>query len=115
MAGLFTALTVAAALALLTPPGAGAADQTILGRSFVVKDPSVDPSKRTIVVLGKETFSPNTLQGDPQANGATLEIIANGTHPSVQTFTLPAGLAASGVAGWKPVGNPVSGFTYKDS
>ena len=36
------------------------ADQTILGKSFLVKDPEpgVDPAKRKIVVFGKE-LSPN--------------------------------------------------------
>ena len=70
-----------------------AADQTILGKSFTVKDPlpGGDPALRSVVVVGKEPQSPNTIVGDPLANGATVEIIANGASPTAQLLTLPAG------------------------
>ena len=114
MAQAVTAFIVAAALSVVAP-AAAVADQTVLGRSFVVKDPApgIDPSRRTIVVLGKEPGSPNTLVGDPQAHGATVQVIANGTTPTAQTFTLPAGLGGPGTPGWKALGNPLQGFSYR--
>src|SRR5205823_2698536 len=48
-------------------------------------------------------------------NGATVEIIANGTTPSDQVFTLPAGAAGPGTPGWKALGKPVNGYSYKDA
>src|SRR5262249_53357923 len=97
-------------------PVARAADQTILGRTFVVKDPDpgVDPSARGIVALGKELLTDDSLVGDPLANGATIEIIANGMSPTQQTFTLPPGAYAAGGHGWKASGEPAIGFTWKD-
>src|SRR6266403_4999995 len=79
-----------------------AADHSVLGKSFLVKDPAPagDPSLRSIVVAAKEPASDDALFGDPLANGATLEIIANGATSTVQTFSLPPGAAVNG-AGWK--------------
>lgn len=97
---------------------ASAADQLILGKLLLVKDPKpgVDPSKRGIIVFGKEAASPSSIVGDPLANGATVEIIANGTLPSTQTFPMPAGAQGpGGVPGWKALGNPIIGYSYKDS
>ena len=110
---LAVALTVTAVLA----SRAGAADQTVLGKTLLVKDPkpNVDASKRGVGVLGKESASSDTLMGNPVANGATVEIIANGTTPSDQVFTLPAGAAGPGTPGWKALGKPVNGYSYKDA
>ena len=107
------ALTVTAVLA----SRAGAADQTVRGKNFLVKDPKpgVDASKRGIGVVATESASDDSLVGNPLANGATVEIIANGTNPTDQVFTLPAGAAAPGVPGWKALGNPVAGYMYKDA
>ena len=107
------ALTVTAVLA----SRAGAADQTVRGKNFLVKDPKpgVDASKRGIGVVATESASNDSLVGNPLANGATVEIIANGTNPGDQVFTLPAGAAAPGVPGWKALGNPVAGYMYKDA
>src|SRR5437867_1181243 len=107
------ALTVTAVLA----SRAGAADQTVRGKNFLVKDPKpgVDASKRGIGVVATESASNDSLVGNPLANGATVEIIANGTNPGDQVFTLPAGAAGPGVPGWKALGNPVAGYMYKDA
>src|SRR5438046_9086403 len=80
------ALTVTAVLA----SRAGAADQTVRGKNFLVKDPKpgVDASKRGIGVVATESASDDSLVGNPLANGATVEIIANGTNPTDQVFTL---------------------------
>jgi ELWxxDGT repeat protein len=93
------------------------APQIVLGKSLAVKDPApgVDPARRSVVVVGKETASDDTVVGNPLANGATIEIIANGAGATAQTFTLPAGAAAPGVAGWKAVGTPVTGYKYTDA
>ena len=101
------ALTVTAVLA----SRAGAVDQTVRGKNFLVKDPKpgVDASKRGIGVVATESASNDSLVGNPLANGATVEIIANGTNPGDQVFTLPAGAAGPGVPGWKALGNPVAG------
>jgi hypothetical protein len=79
--GLFAAL-------LALSVGAGhAADQTILGKRMVVI------GSGTVLVVGKEPSSPNTLVGDPRVGGATLTIFANGGTDTSQTIALPA-------AGW---------------
>lgn len=101
-------LTLAVAALLLSRAAAWTADQTILGRIFLVRDPapdsSPDPTKRVIKVLAKETASPNTIVGDPTVTGATLRIIANGANDYDQTFPMPA-------AGWFAFS---TGFKYKD-
>jgi hypothetical protein len=78
--------------------GPAAADvQTLLGVKFDVRDARPgDPLYRSINVFAQEEpISPNTLVGDPVANGATLRIVARGaTSVYDQTFDLPA-------AGWK--------------
>ncbi len=95
--------------------GAGlayAADQTILGSSFLVKNPST-PDKRKIIGKGKESGSPNTIVGNPTVAGGTLTISASGGTPTAQIFPLPQG--TSGVTGkqfWS--GDAVKGFKYKD-
>src|SRR3954468_14365578 len=94
-------------LAFAVSPG-HAADQTVLGKAMTVKDaqPGVDSALRSVVVLGQELPSDNTVVGNPVADGATVEIIANGGAASTQVFTLPSGAAAPGLPGWKALGNP---------
>jgi len=90
-----------------------AADQTILGKNFLVKNPST-PDKRRIVGKASEPGSSNTLVGDPVANGGTLTIRASGGTPTTQAFTLPQGI--SGMTGkqfWS--GSAADGFKYKDA
>jgi hypothetical protein len=109
------AVLLLAALAVL--PGAPArAAQSVLGRSFVLRDPlpGVAPSARSVVVLGRETGSSATLAGDPIAHGARVEVIVQGGTPAGQRFFLPAGARVTGGAGWRAIGNPVSGYSYKD-
>src|SRR5262245_17223745 len=108
-------LTIATSLPGLIVSKAGAADQLILGKLLLVKDPQpgVDPTKRSIVVFGKELASPNTLMGDPLNNGAFVEVIANGASSSSQTFAMPAGVFNS-VWGWKTPRHPVFGYLYRD-
>jgi len=91
-----------------------AADQLILGSKIVVKDSKPgDPSKRTIVSIGKEKGSSETIVGDPTVGGATLTIIANGDHPSTQTYPLPQGTSTLGSPFWKASGS--TGFKYRDA
>lgn len=89
---------------------AWAADQTILGRSFIVKNPG-GPEKRKVTGVGKEENSPETIVGDPTVGGATLTVIANGTSPSSQVFALPQGNSSSGKEFWRTTD---LGFKYKD-
>lgn len=92
---------------------AHAADQTILGDTLQVKNPST-ADKRKLVGKAKEKASDNTLVGDPTVAGATLTVRANGGTPSSQTFALPAGTSAStGKPFWS--GDAVKGFKYKDA
>jgi acetyl esterase/lipase len=106
-------LLVLALLVLPALPLAHAADQTILGNQLVVKNPS-GPEKRKITVKAKESASPNTIVGDPVANGATVTITANGANPSEETYPMPAGTSPSSS---KPYwsGDLVKGFKYRDS
>jgi hypothetical protein len=60
-----------------------AADQTILGKRLLVKDPKpgLDPTKRKIVAEGKEKASPDGIVGDPTLVGATATVFESGaTH-----------------------------------
>ena len=85
------------ALLLSIPMLAHAADQTILGNALTVKSPA-DAAKRKIIFKAKEAASPNTIVGDPIANGATLELSINGTGyegtPHTQSFNLPTGTSS---------------------
>lgn len=96
---------VAVALAALIAAPAYAADQTILGSSLQVKNPGTQ-YKRKVVVKAKEKASPNTIVGNPVANGATLTINVQGGTVSQQVITLPA-------SNWS--GDAVKGYKYKDS
>lgn len=90
-----------------------AADQTVLGNTFVVKNPST-ADKRKITVTAKEIGSDDTLQGDPVTSGATLTVTANGAMPSSATYALPAGSSLlTGKAFWS--GDASRGFKYKDA
>jgi hypothetical protein len=89
-----------------------AADQTILGNQFQLKNPST-PDKRGFVGKAKELGSANTIVGDPTLNGATLTVRADGGTPSSQTIPLPQGTALNGKPFWS--GDAIKGFKYKDS
>src|SRR6185503_4281036 len=78
--------------------GAGiayAAEQTILGKSFAVKNPSPDPTKRSIKSAAVEKNSPNSIVGNPTnagpSGGGVLQVFAFGGTPTSQTFLLPQG------------------------
>lgn len=103
------------ALGSLLVFGAGlayAADQTILGNTFLVKNPST-PDKRKVIGKAKEPGSPNTIVGNPTVGGGTLTITASGGTPSAQVFALPQGTSfITGKQFWS--GDAVKGFKYKD-
>jgi len=88
----------------------------VLGKSFAVTDRSSgqDAALRTVTVFAKETAAADLVVGDPAAHGATLEIIANGSNPTHQTFDLPPGVASRSSAGWKSLKKPATGFAYSD-
>jgi hypothetical protein len=91
---------------------AQAADQTILGDTLQLKNPST-PDKVKIVAKAREKGSTNTLVGDPTVGGATLTIRASGGTPSSESFSLPTGTSAIGKPFWS--GDSVKGFKYKDA
>jgi hypothetical protein len=98
------------------PAGAAvAADQTVLGNSFVAKNAG-DAVKRKVIGKGKELASPNTLIGDPTLTGGFLRartFAATGGTPSEQTLPLPQGTSGStGKPFWS--GDAAKGFKYKD-
>jgi acetyl esterase/lipase len=103
-------LLLLAFLVLPALPVAHAADQTVLGKTLVVKSA---PDKRKITVKATETASDDTLVGDPTTGGATVTITATGATPSSQTFTLPAGVSPTTQ---KPfwTGDALKGFKYED-
>ena len=83
---------------VLVAAGSGGADQQILGKRILLKDPKhvgnpsgVDPTKRKVLVIAREVGSSATIFGDPMADGATLQIIANGATPSQQVVAIPSG------------------------
>ncbi len=97
------ALAPVAALLMLLQP-ALAANQLILGRLLVVKNPGPDSADRRIKVIGRESAGQNTVVGDPAASGAKLLVTATGTLTHGQVFDMPA-------AGWSAT---PGGFRYRD-
>jgi acetyl esterase/lipase len=89
-------------LLLLLPPPTPAADQTVLGRTLVVTNPST-PDRRRITVRAAEHATDDTLVGDPVTNGATVVITVDG---QTESHALPAGTF------W--TGDAVQGFRYAD-
>lgn len=105
----------AVTLALLLAPGvriAGATEQTVLGALFGVRDPGA-ATRRTVTAAAAERSSANTVVGDPLAAGGVLEVLANGAHPSAQSFVLPQGTNGAGKPYWSPIGT--RGFQYRDA
>jgi hypothetical protein len=93
-----------------------AAEQTILGKSFTVKQKPGDATSRKITGSAKEKNSSNTFGiGNPtlsgSAGGAILQIFANGANSTAQTFTLPQGTSSTGKQFWNASD---TGFKYKD-
>ncbi len=89
-----------------------AAEQEVLGKVLVVKNPG-DPVKRKVVVKAKHPASAGTLVGDPTVNGATLIVDAIGGSTNSETYSLPAGVSpTTGKDFWK--GTAAKGFIYKD-
>jgi hypothetical protein len=99
-------------LVCFTTAAVRAADQTVLGSSFIVRNPSTS-TKQKISVKAKEKASDNTIVGDPVTNGATVVISANGGTSTEQTFTLPAGLNPdTSKPFWS--GDAIKGYKYSD-
>jgi acetyl esterase/lipase len=103
---------LASSLVLFALGTARAVDQTVLGQSLVIKNPST-AEKRKITVKAKEKSSDDSIVGDPLTNGATVTITANGSSTSEETYTLSAGASAAGKPFW--TGDAVKGFKYSDS
>jgi hypothetical protein len=105
------------ALAVLCTAGdrARAADQPILGKTLIVRDPS-GPDRRKITSVAKEIGSANVIVGDPtlagSAGGALLTVAANGVTSTVQAFALPQGTSVSGREFWRE--STGTGYRYKD-
>jgi hypothetical protein len=126
---------LAAVLSMMLVGWANAADQTVLGRSFIVKNPG-SPDQRKVTGAAKEVGSSATIVGDPtipgspggamlgspggailgSAGGAILDVIANGDHPTSQLFGLKQGKSSAGKPFWRASGASGSptGFKYKD-
>src|SRR3954453_22431727 len=103
------------AVSLLTSGPAAAATQTILGKQLRITDGG---AKRTVSVVALEHGTSATIVGDATADGATLDVIANGGSDSRQTFTLPSSGWTRQSLGFKwsnrsQPGNPVKRVTIK--
>src|SRR5262249_40131269 len=91
---------------------ANAATQHIVGKKLLVKDPTGAETNRLTLILGKEplvgTGGADTIVGNPVANGATLDVIANGGSNQAQSFPLPAGSSWTAIPGgykWRDTTN----------
>ena len=112
--------TVATALLLLAAGSlaatgvriAAAAEQTVLGALFGVRDPGV-ATRRTVTAAAAEKGSDATVVGDPLTGGGVLEVLANGATPSGQSFVLPQGTSSAGKPYWTVIG--AHGFQYRDA
>jgi hypothetical protein len=101
----------AAVLIAVCPWLAQAADQTVLGKQLLVKNPST-PDKRKIIVKALEPATDNTL-GDPTVSGGSISVALYGGSESSQLFPLPQGLDGKGKPFWS--GDATKGYKYKDS
>jgi acetyl esterase/lipase len=106
-------LLLAPLLLLSVLNAAHGADQTILGTTLVIKDPST-PEKRRITVKARESGTDATLVGDPLTAGATVAVTANGATPTAETWALPAGISPTSLEPFW-TGDPVQGFKYRDT
>ena len=108
--------TALAVVLCLAGEWARAADQTIRGKSLLVRNPDT-PERRKISGVAKEEGSANVIVGNPalagSAGGAILTVAANGVSPTAQTFGLPQGTSVTGKQFWRTSGS--SGFRYKDA
>lgn len=112
-------LALSVLLPSLVAGPAAAAEQTVLGRAMVVKDPfpGVNPFRRLIKVVANERGTNDVFDGNPLVDDATLEVIVNGATSSSQTFTLPAGPPVQKVGpGWRGKASPgaYAVWSYKD-
>jgi endonuclease/exonuclease/phosphatase family metal-dependent hydrolase len=103
-----------ASAALVVPLLALGADQTLLGKSLVVKSPpGTSPGLRKIVAKAVDAA---TVSGDPtvpvNSAGGMLEVFVDGAVPGRQTFTLPQGTARDGNPFWRAADD--AGFDYVD-
>lgn len=101
-------LVLIAGLGLPSGP-AVAAHQTVLGRTFLVKDPRPsDATRRRVKVVAREPAGTATIVGDPTVDGATLFVVASdASTPAPESgvwFVLPRG-------GWTAL---AGGFIYRD-
>lgn len=106
-------LVLALATASLSPVVADAADQTVLGRSIIVRNPS-SPVKRKLKVVGTDKSSPNTIVGNPALSGATLRVLLEGANPTDATYPLPQGTDVTGKPFWTLLSSG-DGYRYKDA
>jgi hypothetical protein len=96
-----TTTTVAGTTTTTTLPPSS---QTVRGKRFVLRDAGT-PDQRKVVGRAKELGSDNVLVGNPVANGAALQVVANGASSSSQIFSLPK-------EGWR--GSAARGFRYSN-
>ena len=95
-----------------------AAEQTILGRKFIVRRSNKFVFRQMLVGVGNEKSSPNTIVGDPtlagSAGGAILEFSVFGTGVGYDWdgFSLPQGTSSAGKPFWIATGT--GGFKYRD-
>jgi hypothetical protein len=76
---------------LLSAAPAPAADQQILGKRFLLRDPTGAIGLRQLRVTGRESSTDiAALVGNPVADGATLRVVVKGASTGDETYTLPA-------------------------
>lgn len=102
-------VVIAAVLATAVP---GAA-QAILGAKFALIEKPGFPTTRKLSLKAQEAVSLEAITGDPFTNGATLQVIVNGTTPSSQTMALPPGSRWRGASELTPLGK--AGWKYAES
>jgi len=92
----------ALAVLLLSIAAVASADQLVVGRKLLIKNPTGAESDRSVLILGRSYPSSVTLVGNPTVDGASLQVVANGANGTTQLLTLAA-------AGWTATSN---GFRY---
>ena len=101
-----------ASLLVVCPLLARAADQTVLGKQLLVKDPST-ADKRKVIVKAQEEATDNTLVGDPTVSGGSISVALYGGTTTSQLFALPQGTNLKGKPFWS--GSAAKGYKYSDA
>jgi len=100
---------VVAALVALAAGRAAAAEQKVLGKRLLVRDPHGTEARRSVTIVGRETATDiPAIVGDPVTSGATLRIGVDGGSAGASFLLYPSGWTAT-TTGYRYAGPTLEG------